>query len=100
MNLLKASVILLAIVSIASSAKLAGAVSGPSSQGKGMSPSENWTDSSQIHFKPIGVVKSPFRDQAGTPIQPVYAQGTKGKVIVFDAYKKHSRIWMGFREYG
>jgi tRNA-Thr(GGU) m(6)t(6)A37 methyltransferase TsaA len=101
MNLLKASAILLAIVSIASSDKPAGAISGPSSQGKGMSQSENWTDSSQIHFKPIGIVKSPFRDQAGTPIQPVYAQGTKGKVIVFDAYKKalkdldgFSRIWL------
>jgi tRNA-Thr(GGU) m(6)t(6)A37 methyltransferase TsaA len=101
MKLLKTSVILLAIVATASSEKPPNAKTGPSSQGKGMSQSEIWTDSSQIHFKPIGVVKSPFKDQAGTPIQPVYAQGTKGKVVVFDAYKKalkdldgFSRIWL------
>jgi tRNA (adenine37-N6)-methyltransferase len=101
MKLLKACVILLAVAATALSDKPASTITGPSSQGKGMSQSEIWTDSSQINFKPIGIVKSPFRDQAGTPIQPVYAQGAKGKVVVFGAYKKalkdldgFSRIWL------
>ncbi len=101
MNLLKTSVILLIIVTMASSEKPTGVNTKPSIQENGMSQSESWTDSSQIIFTPIGIVKSPFRDQAGTPIQPVYAQGTKGKVVLFGAYKKalkdldgFSRIWL------
>ena len=101
MKLLKALVIVLVIAAMAISCKPKSAMTVPSSQGKDITRPGIWTDSSQINFKPIGVVRSSFKDQAGTPIQPVYAQGSKGKVIVFDSYKKalkdldgFSRIWL------
>lgn len=32
--------------------------------------------------RPIGVIRSPHRAPAGTPIQPCYAQGAEGEVVV------------------
>lgn len=37
-------------------------------------------------FEPIGVVRSPFQEAAGTPIQPRGEAAAEGKVIVEEAY--------------
>jgi tRNA-Thr(GGU) m(6)t(6)A37 methyltransferase TsaA len=34
----------------------------------------------------VGVIRSPFVEAAGTPIQPCYAQSAEGKVLVDEAY--------------
>jgi tRNA (Thr-GGU) A37 N-methylase len=31
---------------------------------------------------PIGVIRSPFRSAAGTPVQPAYAEKCEGQVVV------------------
>lgn len=55
----------------------------------------------KIKFQPIGVVRSPFQEQQGTPIQPVYAQNARGKVEIFEPYREamkdlegFSRVWL------
>ncbi len=42
----------------------------------------------QIHYRPIGVVHSPYKDTTGVPIQPRAAQGIKGTVEVFDDFRE------------
>ena len=37
-------------------------------------------------FHPIGVVRSPHTDPAQTPIQPVFARGLKGRVVLDPRY--------------
>lgn len=37
-------------------------------------------------FAPIGVVRSPFTEPAGTPIQPLGAEPVMGKLVVGEAY--------------
>ncbi|HTP25225.1 MAG TPA: tRNA (N6-threonylcarbamoyladenosine(37)-N6)-methyltransferase TrmO [Anaeromyxobacteraceae bacterium] len=39
-------------------------------------------ESGCIHLRVIGRIRSPFVEAAGTPIQPIYAQGAEGQVIV------------------
>jgi len=34
-----------------------------------------------IKYKPIGVIRSPFKELKGMPIQPVGASGVKGRSI-------------------
>lgn len=41
---------------------------------------------SQYAFTPIGVVRSPFTQTAGTPIQPTAAEAAEGEVILEEAY--------------
>ena len=57
--------------------------------------------SSNILFHPIGVISTPHKEQAGTPIQPTYAQGVQGTVSLFEAYTDavadldgFERIWL------
>ena len=40
----------------------------------------------EIHYKPIGIVHSPFKEPKGTPIQPKVASNIEGKVEVFFEY--------------
>jgi tRNA (adenine37-N6)-methyltransferase len=54
-----------------------------------------------ITLQPIGIIHTPFRVQAGTPIQPAYAAGAAGTVTVLDAYAEAladlaamERIWL------
>jgi tRNA-Thr(GGU) m(6)t(6)A37 methyltransferase TsaA len=47
-------------------------------------------------FAPIGIIRSPFRDAPGTPIQPVFAEGTEGTVEVFPQYADGLRDLEGF----
>jgi tRNA-Thr(GGU) m(6)t(6)A37 methyltransferase TsaA len=35
-----------------------------------------------LHLRPIGVIRSPHREAAGTPIQSVYAEDCVGEVVV------------------
>ncbi len=54
-----------------------------------------------IVFEPIGIIHTPHRAQAGTPIQPAFAQGVGGSVSVFAPYvgaladlAGFERIWL------
>lgn len=40
----------------------------------------------EIHFKPIGVIHSPFKEVKGTPIQPPGAKNVKGSIEVFPEF--------------
>jgi tRNA-Thr(GGU) m(6)t(6)A37 methyltransferase TsaA len=42
--------------------------------------------SEQIVYEPIGVIRTPFREAKGTPIQPAAARGIEGRVEVFPKY--------------
>jgi len=39
-----------------------------------------------IEFRPIGVIRSPFKDLAGMPIQPSGARDTEGEVHLLEEY--------------
>jgi tRNA (adenine37-N6)-methyltransferase len=54
-----------------------------------------------MEAKPIGIVHSPFREAAGTPIQPRAAESKAGTVEVFDEFapglkdlEGFERIWL------
>ncbi len=49
-----------------------------------------------IHYNPIGVIHSPFKDLKGTPIQPVGAHGVSGTVDVHSKYEKGLKDLDGF----
>jgi len=57
--------------------------------------------SSLARLTPIGLIRSPFREPAGTPIQPSYAAEVEGTVEVFPEYMDglldldgFERIWL------
>ena len=50
----------------------------------------------EISYKPIGVVRSPFKDPVGTPIQSAAARGVEGTVEVFPEYADGLRDINGF----
>lgn len=41
----------------------------------------------KVEYKPIGVIRTPFTDQEGMPIQPAGASGVQGTVEVFEEYR-------------
>ena len=54
-----------------------------------------------VTLNPIGVIHSPFREQAGTPIQPTKAEGAHGTVELLPEYEAgledlagFERIWL------
>jgi tRNA-Thr(GGU) m(6)t(6)A37 methyltransferase TsaA len=54
-----------------------------------------------LNLRAVGVIHSPFAEAAGTPIQPCYAQGAEGQVLVDDAYapaldhiEGFERVWL------
>jgi tRNA-Thr(GGU) m(6)t(6)A37 methyltransferase TsaA len=54
-----------------------------------------------LGLRPIGTIRSPFIEPAGTPIQPVYAAGGEGTVEVFEPFAEgladiegFERIWL------
>lgn len=56
-----------------------------------------------MEVKPIGIIHSPFSEPQGTPIQPVFAQGSEGTVEVLAQYEEaladlegFERIWLLF----
>jgi len=50
----------------------------------------------EIVYKPIGVIRSPFREPKGTPIQPAAAREVKGRVEVFPEYAEGLADLEGF----
>jgi len=55
----------------------------------------------EVRLRPIGVIRTPFRDPAVTPIQPRRAQGVEGCVELFEQYRTglqdlegFERIWL------
>jgi tRNA-Thr(GGU) m(6)t(6)A37 methyltransferase TsaA len=50
----------------------------------------------EIHYKPIGVIHSPFKDPKGTPIQPIGARGIQGTVDVQPEYEEGLKDLGGF----
>jgi tRNA-Thr(GGU) m(6)t(6)A37 methyltransferase TsaA len=49
-----------------------------------------------ITFSPIGIIRSPFQDIKGMPIQPAGAQGIYGQVIVDERYAEGLTDLEGF----
>ncbi len=49
-----------------------------------------------IKFKPIGLIKSPFKDIEGMPIQPSGAYGVRGEVEISPEYVKGIKDLDGF----
>jgi len=59
------------------------------------------TAETPITLTPIGVIRSPHKTAAGTPIQPTYAGKFEGQVIVDDSYEealddieRFDRVWL------
>ncbi|MEA3489548.1 MAG: tRNA (N6-threonylcarbamoyladenosine(37)-N6)-methyltransferase TrmO [Candidatus Omnitrophota bacterium] len=50
----------------------------------------------KIEYKPIGIVHTPFKEQAGTPIQPVGGKDIEGTVEVFSEYARGLKDIEGF----
>ena len=50
----------------------------------------------EIRYRPIGVIRSPFKNLEGTPIQPAGARGIAGTVEVFPEYVEGLKDIDGF----
>lgn len=60
-----------------------------------------WTSAGTWVVRPIGTIQTPFHEAAGTPIQPAFAHGAEGEVLVFDEFEAgladldgFERIWL------
>ena len=58
-------------------------------------------ESLAAQLKVIGRIRSPFREAAGTPIQPAYAEGVEGQVVLeepfaeaLDDLEGFERVWL------
>jgi len=49
-----------------------------------------------LRLRPIGVIRTPFWEAAGTPIQPRRARGVKGTVEVFERFQEGLKDLEGF----
>ena len=50
----------------------------------------------RITYKPIGIIRSPFKEPKGTPIQASAAKGIDGTIEVFPQYEKGLKDIEGF----
>jgi tRNA-Thr(GGU) m(6)t(6)A37 methyltransferase TsaA len=50
----------------------------------------------KIEYKPIGIIRSPFKDTKGMPIQPTGAKGVRGRVVIEPEYVDGLRDIEGF----
>lgn len=50
----------------------------------------------RVIYKPIGIIHSPFKEKASTPIQGIYDPGSIGEVEVFPQYSEGLRDIAGF----
>ncbi|MCW4048516.1 MAG: tRNA (N6-threonylcarbamoyladenosine(37)-N6)-methyltransferase TrmO, partial [Candidatus Bathyarchaeota archaeon] len=50
----------------------------------------------EILYRPIGVIKTPFKTPKGTPIQPMGAVGVEGQVILDSEYLDGLKDLEGF----
>lgn len=51
---------------------------------------------SKINYRPIGVIRTPFKEVKGTPIQPTGAVGVRGSVHVEAQYREGLKDIEGF----
>ncbi|HNS25103.1 MAG TPA: TrmO family methyltransferase, partial [Methanobacteriaceae archaeon] len=49
-----------------------------------------------VKYEPIGTIHSPYKDLHGMPIQPIGAQGVKGKIELKNEYKEGLKDLQGF----
>ena len=49
-----------------------------------------------IIYKPIGIIRTPFKEPKGVPIQPSAAKGIKGRVEIFPEYSLGLKDIEGF----
>jgi tRNA-Thr(GGU) m(6)t(6)A37 methyltransferase TsaA len=49
-----------------------------------------------FRIQPIGVIRTPFQESAGTPILPSRAQGTRGEVLIHEPFRVGLRDLDGF----
>jgi len=49
-----------------------------------------------ICYKPIGIVRSPFKEPAGTPVQPAAAHDVEGIIEVYPEYEEGLKDIEGF----
>ncbi|MBM3744919.1 MAG: tRNA (N6-threonylcarbamoyladenosine(37)-N6)-methyltransferase TrmO [Acidobacteria bacterium] len=49
-----------------------------------------------LQLRPIGIIRTPFREAAGAPIQPSRSRGARGTVTVFEEYREALRDLEGF----
>jgi len=49
-----------------------------------------------VTYRPIGVIRSPYTVPSETPIQPVYAEGTKGRAEILPEFADGLRDLEGF----
>jgi tRNA-Thr(GGU) m(6)t(6)A37 methyltransferase TsaA len=54
-----------------------------------------------FQVRPFGVIRSPWTEARGTPIQPVFAEGVRGQVVIDPAYAEaltdiegFDRLWL------
>ncbi|WP_153012582.1 tRNA (N6-threonylcarbamoyladenosine(37)-N6)-methyltransferase TrmO [Pyrococcus kukulkanii] len=50
----------------------------------------------EIRYKPVGIIRTPFKVPKGVPIQPSAARGVRGEVIVFPEYTEGLKDLDGF----
>ncbi|MFW6115201.1 MAG: TrmO family methyltransferase domain-containing protein [Thermodesulfobacteriota bacterium] len=50
----------------------------------------------QVTYEPIGIIHSPFKEKAATPIQGMYDPDSKGEVEVFPQYGEGLKDIAGF----
>ncbi len=55
----------------------------------------------EVRIESIGIIKTPYTEPSGTPIQPVYGQGVEGRVLVHESYtpalddiEEFERLWL------
>ena len=70
-------------------------------KGRRAKMSAGWTDPGDLSLRVIGRIRTPFLQAHGTPIQPAYAQGAEGTVLVEDPYaaalddlEGFDRLWL------
>ena len=51
---------------------------------------------SEITYRPVGVIRTPFKEPKGTPIQPTGAKGIQGKIILKPEYTDGLKDLEGF----
>jgi tRNA-Thr(GGU) m(6)t(6)A37 methyltransferase TsaA len=49
-----------------------------------------------VHYRPIGIIHSPFTEPEGVPIQPRFGRGIEGSVEVFPEYEEGLADLVGF----
>jgi len=64
-------------------------------------PTAEGTGTAEFRARPIGVIRSPWVVARGTPVQPVFAEGARGQVVIDPAYAEaltdiegFDRLWL------